>query len=684
MFSSGDGGLRLGVLGPLEVCRDDVPVLIEAPRQQALLIVLLLHANHVVSVDRLIDYLWGDHPPETARNTVQSLVLRLRRSLGAAAGGSPVLVTRASGYLIRVEPGRLDLLCFEQLVGEGRRAAEAGHLHAAADVLRQALALWRGPALAEVRDLAPFQAKAVRLEERRLAALTERIAADLALGRHGELVGELRALVAQHPLHERLWEQLMLALFRSGRRADALHAYREVYRLLDDELGVLPSAALQRLHQQMLDGGPALDVPVQTHKPVVASTDPRPLPGSTHPTSELITTEARRTNTKRQEGRLIRRLLGTGAVATLQGVICGLRGVGKVRLALSTLLVFAIAAAGPTILLRGQSPHDANERAQGRALSRVAPGANLIAYLAGHTEALEAIASSPNGRLLITGSDDQTAKLWNITDPRRPSTYATLKGHIDHVLAVAVSRDGLTAATASADHTVKLWDITDPSRPSLSSTLVGHQAPVHAVVFSPDGQSLATAANDHSVKLWDVTNPSRPVLENTLSDGTGGAWGLAFMPHTNVLAMGDDDHSVKLWDVSDLRIPRLQARLTGHAGRVWAVAFAADGRTLASASADNTVRLWNVTTPTQPRLTTILTGHGTYVWALAFTADGRVLAAAGDHTVLIWNLYQHPGPTIMTTLASSATNVWGLVFLPDGHTLATANGDHVAYLWRVD
>jgi len=212
------------------------PLPLGGARQRALLAILLTRANEVVSTDRLIDDLWGETPPRTALNTIQYYVSQLRKLLGTDR-----IVTQPPGYVIRIEPDELDLARFERLVGEG-----------GGDGARDALALWRGPAFADFAYEEFAQAEAARLEELRLAALEQRVDADLALGRHGELVGELEQLVAQHPLRERLRGQLMLALYRSGRQAEALDLYQATRRALVDELGIEPSSALQELERAML------------------------------------------------------------------------------------------------------------------------------------------------------------------------------------------------------------------------------------------------------------------------------------------------------------------------------------------------------------------------------------------------------------------------------------------------
>jgi DNA-binding SARP family transcriptional activator/ABC-type branched-subunit amino acid transport system substrate-binding protein/streptogramin lyase len=248
--------LEFRILGPLEVVEKDRPLLLGGPKQRALLAVLLLHRGEVVSTDRLIDWLWGERPPASAVKTVQVYISNLRKALGDG-----LLVTRGRGYALAVEAGQLDLDRFGALVASGSRALQAGDANVAGRRLREALALWRGPPLADFTYEAFAQSEIARLEETRLAALEERIEADLALGEHAALIGELEALVRQHALRERLQGQLMLALYRSGRQAEALERYRQARRKLIDELGIEPGTALQELERAILSQDPAIDPP---------------------------------------------------------------------------------------------------------------------------------------------------------------------------------------------------------------------------------------------------------------------------------------------------------------------------------------------------------------------------------------------------------------------------------------
>src|SRR5436190_3239064 len=255
--------MEFRILGPLEVSAADGPLLPPGrPKQRALLAILLAHANEVVSSDGLIEELWGGQPPETAPKTLQMHVSGLRKLLERSPGASPhrILITRPPGYLIRVEPEQLDLWRFERIRAEAREAVRGGDAAAAASGLREALALWRGAPLADLAYEPFAQTEIARLEELRLAALEERIEADLELGRHAGIVGELEALVLKHPVREGLRGHLMLALYRSGRQAEALEAYQEARRTLVEEFGLEPGRSLRELEHAILQQDPSLDL----------------------------------------------------------------------------------------------------------------------------------------------------------------------------------------------------------------------------------------------------------------------------------------------------------------------------------------------------------------------------------------------------------------------------------------
>ncbi len=293
------------ILGPLEAVAGGRVVALDAAKPRALLAILLLHANEPVGSDRLVEDLWAGRPPTTAAKILQTYVSQLRKALGNDA-----IVTRPAGYELRVAPDGLDLHRFERLVTEARGAEPP----AAAQRLRKALSLWRGPPLVEFTYESWAQDEIGRLRELHLSALQDRIDADLALGRDGELVGELECLVAEHPLSEHLLARLMLALYRSGRQAEALAAYRAAREMLAEELGIEPGAELRQLERAILEQDPSLDV-----APVGRSAPSLP---------------ARATSFvgRKRELREVRALLRGGDVPLL--TLTGAGGTGKTRLAI--------------------------------------------------------------------------------------------------------------------------------------------------------------------------------------------------------------------------------------------------------------------------------------------------------------------------------------------------------------
>ena len=248
--------MRVDLLGPLRVDSESGEVVLGAAKERSLLAALALSPDRIVSFATLTDALWGDSPPATARKTLQTYVSNIRRALGAE-----VIATAASGYILRIATDEVDVGRFRALVHAGEEALRSGSTQRAREKLGSAVALWRGDPFAGVGSRTGLAAEAVRLREEYLTALEARLAADLAAGCHSEIVGELQALVREHPFRERLWGHLMVALYRSGRQADALAAYRQARSQLREELGLEPGGELRRLERAVLGQDPSLDEP---------------------------------------------------------------------------------------------------------------------------------------------------------------------------------------------------------------------------------------------------------------------------------------------------------------------------------------------------------------------------------------------------------------------------------------
>ena len=328
------------VLGPLEVRSDHGPVELKGPKPRAVLAYLLLHANQPVSWDRVADAVWGeDVSSDSRKSVVQVNVSRVRKALGDA----DVLTTKGAFYELRVRPGELDSDRFERYVEEGRKALAAGDPDGAATLLREGLSLWRGAPLADLTFEAFAQADITRLEEQRLGALETRVTADLEAGRHAALVGELRQLVADHPTRERLAGQLMLALYRCGRQAEALEAFQDTRRRLVEDIGVEPGPELRELQEAILRQDESLDLqPSVVELP--RELDPAVAPPLAGRTAELAKLRER---WERVEA-------GSGALVTLSGP----PGMGKSRLA-AELAGEAHRAPAMVLYAAGAGPADA-------------------------------------------------------------------------------------------------------------------------------------------------------------------------------------------------------------------------------------------------------------------------------------------------------------------------------------
>ena len=309
--------LKFGILGPVELTDGEQRLPVGGPRQVALLAFLLLHANRAVSADQLIDALWGEEAGRAVKR-LQMSVARLRKTLNTNGSNDPALKTVSGGYLLAVAPGELDADVFEARMEDGRRALDEGEAMRAAEVLREALGLWRGPALAEVAYEEFAQAEIRRLDELRLAALEARVEADLQLGRHAQVIGELEALVARQPAREQLVGQLMIALYRCGRQTEALEAYSRARQALVGEIGLEPGPQLRHLHEAVLRQDVSLEV-----APALGSLPPE-LDGTS--ASSLVGRDSELASLSEAWARA---QSGNGAVLT----VLGEHGIGKSRLA---------------------------------------------------------------------------------------------------------------------------------------------------------------------------------------------------------------------------------------------------------------------------------------------------------------------------------------------------------------
>ena len=302
--------LELGVLGPVRAVRDGRELGLGGPKPRAVLALLLLDAGRVVPAEYLVEVLWRGAPPPGAAKTLRSYVSRLRSLLEPEAA----LVARGGGYAIRVDPDRVDAARFERLVGAGRDALGRGEAAVAADRFGEAMALWRGRALADVAEVEPLALEAARLEELRLVAVEGRAEAGIERGLAAEVIGELEQLVAEYPVRERLWRLLVLALYRAERQADALAAYRRARAVLAEELGIEPGEELRQLEEAVL----RQEVPPPATA-AVTRTLPRDIASFTGRGAEL--------------GQLLGDLAGVAAGVVGICAIGGMAGIGKTTLA---------------------------------------------------------------------------------------------------------------------------------------------------------------------------------------------------------------------------------------------------------------------------------------------------------------------------------------------------------------
>ncbi|MFE0512109.1 BTAD domain-containing putative transcriptional regulator [Streptomyces sp. NPDC058964] len=322
--------MRFRILGPMEIEGSAGPGVSYTPRAAKLRVVLgalLVRSGEVVSVEALTDELWQDDPPRTATTTLQVYISQLRKQLSAAQDGfgREALVTRPPGYVLRLEPDELDLTRFEELHASGRRALEAGDFARASALQRQAIDLWRGPLLSDTPHGPTLDAAAVRLDEAGVAALEQRIRADLELGRHRDLIAELQSVTTRHPLREEFHGHLMLALFRAGRQAEALRAFGQLRQTLVEELAIEPGPALQRLHRRILRGDAGLLVAEAAPSAAVTANQSRGRPVA------LPAADPAFTGREDELARVVHLLTASPAGTCV--AVAGMPGVGKTALA---------------------------------------------------------------------------------------------------------------------------------------------------------------------------------------------------------------------------------------------------------------------------------------------------------------------------------------------------------------
>jgi predicted ATPase/DNA-binding SARP family transcriptional activator len=329
-MADSSNGFRIELLGPVEARVDGRAVALGGQRPRALFAVLALMGGRVVTTDRLIDELWGEEPPARARDSLQMHVSRLRKGLAEAGADGGRLVSQAGGYLLEVRPGERDVDRWQQALGRARRARANGEARVAREGVEEALGVWRGQPLGGVSTNSLVAAERARLEEERLAAVIEGIELDLELGRHGELLGQLEALVIAHPFQERLVELQMLALYRCGRQADALAAFQAARGRFVDELGIEPAQPLRELHEDVLKHSAELSPPAETTAEKTLQAQPRPATPSAL-SNRRLPVPPNRTIGRDQDVVAVGERLRAGSVRLL--TLTGPGGVGKTRLA---------------------------------------------------------------------------------------------------------------------------------------------------------------------------------------------------------------------------------------------------------------------------------------------------------------------------------------------------------------